>query len=192
MRSLDHSNVVRDAMCDLSRVSDNAKYLRVAGAADAIANGDALHRKWAARSLAYFATTQGVLIAGAALFVVLAFASFWQEKLEANAISITIFEPAPTIDSLNEEYNLTFAVRNSASIPIRIIGANDRCGAAGCSRTLELPFTVPPRQTRTLHVVFKVGSEGKVNFPLTMYTDFPGQPEAVIVIRGNAAPVRAS
>ncbi len=77
-----------------------------------------------------------------------------------------------------------FAIRNTTSHPIRIIGADDRCSSVGgCSQTKPIPLTIPVGESRPLEVLFKAGVTPYV-FRLSIFTDDPQHPEVVVTISG--------
>ena len=84
------------------------------------------------------------------------------------------------------ELTLHFALHNVSDYSIRILGTSGGCGKGGCVVTqTELPFDMPPHQSKALTVKFRSVLPGKIAYELPIYTDWPTQNTIHVKITGT-------
>jgi hypothetical protein len=84
-----------------------------------------------------------------------------------------------------ENLVVPFALVNQSTRPIRVIGASTTCTTSGCLKVEGLPQTIPPGKRHALCVSATPASTGDFTSELTLYTDCPGKPEIVLVVKGR-------
>ncbi|HUY32582.1 MAG TPA: hypothetical protein VMV69_07345 [Pirellulales bacterium] len=73
-----------------------------------------------------------------------------------------------------EVLGLPVALRNGSARSIRIIGAAEMCGSAGCNRVANLPLTIAPGSCATIHVEFHTRQQpGEGTNEIPFYLDHP-------------------
>jgi hypothetical protein len=85
----------------------------------------------------------------------------------------------------NVKQTLRFAIQNDTEHSIRIVGAEDRCSAEGCTATKGLPVTVLAGKTVEVDVEFAAVKSGKVSLKHTLFCDHPGKRKLVVTIEGQ-------
>jgi Protein of unknown function (DUF1573) len=126
--------------------------------------------------------------AGLVLLVGLAFYSFGSigsavayvsgERLLLDRCSKSFGEVRP-----GERPLLRFDLTNTSDRAIAVLGARTQCT---CLFAEGLPLSIPPGSRRAFHVAVKTGSRvGKLQEPIQLYTDFPGQRELRLTVHGR-------
>lgn len=80
-----------------------------------------------------------------------------------------------------------FTLWNNSLRPIRVLGAEGFCTKWGCIQPDGLPFTIPPRSRREVRFILKAARSGDHDFStsVTLYLDRPGDPTALVQVRGH-------
>ncbi len=80
---------------------------------------------------------------------------------------------------------VTFELTNTSHRKITILGAKTLCT---CVFTDDLPLSVPPGGRRSIGVAVKTSSRaGVIEEPISLYTDYPEQPEVEVRVLGRVS-----
>jgi hypothetical protein len=81
---------------------------------------------------------------------------------------------------------VTFTLINRSSRAIRVLGATTPfCGRHGCLAYNGLPLDIPPLSRRDLVVLAETREPGQFASELTLFSDAPGQPQALLTVNGR-------